>query len=441
MNSNSDNQMTTQSIFQDGLSKMGLALSVALLSLNFTQLFPYVLLIISSVLAGYFLCKMRDESKEKVVVNEKINFFESMIHESDDTILLYNIECRKYQYVNRAFGTNFKLSLKELNAIEHPKFINITNIEFEDMIANLVKGTQSSYKFEVKMLKSNGSEGSFNATLERIIIDSKNFAELTLREITEVKTQVAEMSQHIDNYEDLIQQYKNSNREMEEYAAMLAAHDLQKPIQQILTDIQELESESWFKLDMTEKESVHSIRDHANSLSTMLQDVIAFSTVGSNTTFLEMNPMSALVQDVLNQLRPKIKESDALIEVAQLPEMLVDSRQIKHLFKNLIENAIDNRGDVVPEILIGCTKENEQWRISISDNCGAIENTSQEKVFETFWRLNNEEEGRKSGINLAICKKIINNHEGTIGLESEREEGSTIFFTIPMSTSDQMMYA
>ncbi len=432
--------MTTQSILHDGFSKMGLALCIALLSLNFSQLFPYVLLILSSALAGYFLCKMRDEAKEKVVVNQKINFFESMIHQSDDAILLYDIECRKYQYVNRTFEHDFKMSLKQLNAAEHPKFTNITNGDFADMISSLEKGAQSNFKFEVKMVKNDGSEGSFDASLERIIIESKNFAELKLHEITEVKTQVAEMSQYIDNYEDIIQQYKNSNREMEEYAAMLAAHDLQKPIQQIVSSIQNLESESWFKLDMDEKNSVHSIREQANNLSAMIHDVIAFSTVGSNTTFLEMKPMSALVQDVIDQLGPKIKESDALIEVAQLPEMLVDSRQIKHLFKNLIENAIDNRGEVAPEILIGCTKEEKQWRISISDNCGTIENTSQEKVFETFWRLNNEEEGRKSGINLAICKKIITNHEGTIGLESEGKEGSTIYFTIPMSTSDQLMF-
>ena len=432
--------MTTQSILQDGLSKMGLALCIALMSINFTQLFPYVLLIVTSTLAGYFLCKMRDEAKEKVVVNEKINFFESMIHESNDAILLYNIEHRKYHYVNRAFESGFKMSLKELNIAEHPKFLNISNLEFGDMISNLQKGDESNYKFEVKMIKRDGSEGSFEAILERIIIDSQNFAELTLHEITEVKTQVAEMSHYIDNYEDIIQQYKNSNREMEEYAAMLAAHDLQKPIQQIVADIQELESESWFKLDMEEKESVHSIRDNAKNLYSMIHDVIAFSTVGSNTTFLEMKPMSGIVQSVIDQLRPKIKETEAHIEVAQLPEMLVDSRQIKHLFKNLIENAIDNRGEEIPEILIGCTKGEKEWKISISDNCGAIENASQEKVFETFWRLNNEDGGRKSGIDLAICKKIINNHEGTIGLESEGE-GSTIFFTIPMSTSDQLMYA
>ncbi len=440
MNHNSNNQMTSQSILQDGFSKMGIAMCAALLSLNFSQLFPYVLLMVTSLLAGYFICKMRDEAKQKVVVNEKINFFESMIHESNDAILLYQIEGRKYQYVNRTFETDFNMSLKQLNSAEHPKFLNITNGDMGDMITKLEKGAQSKFKFEVKMIKRDGNEGSFEASLERIIIDSKNYAELTLHEITDVKTQVAEMSQYIDNYEDIIQQYKNSNREMEEYAAMLAAHDLQKPIQTIVSDIQELESESWFKLDVDEKDKVHSIKNHANSLSTMIHDVIAFSTVGSNTTFLEMKPMSALVQDVLGQLRSKIKESDAQIEVAQLPEMLVDSRQIKHLFKNLIENAIDNRGNVTPEILIGCTKEEEQWRISISDNCGAIESNAQEKVFETFWRLNNEGEGRKSGINLAICKKIINNHEGTIGLESEGD-GSTISFTIPMSASDQLMFS
>jgi light-regulated signal transduction histidine kinase (bacteriophytochrome) len=137
-----------------------------------------------------------------------------------------------------------------------------------------------------------------------------------------------------------------------------------------------------------------------------------------------------VLHEVVNDLSVSIKESKAKITWNNLPVIYGDTVLIGQLFFNLISNAIKFRSDMPPEIFISCKKQNNNYIFSVKDNGIGIKKEYADKIFIIFQRLHSKDKYPGTGIGLAICKKIVERHNGTIWIESEINKGSTFYFTI-----------
>jgi light-regulated signal transduction histidine kinase (bacteriophytochrome) len=130
-------------------------------------------------------------------------------------------------------------------------------------------------------------------------------------------------------------------------------------------------------------------------------------------------------------LSREIRESRATVSHGALPEVFGNEERLKLLFQNLIDNAIKYRGTAVPQIEIAATSDAEDWVFSVRDNGIGIDRKYWDNLFTPFKRLHGSEIPG-AGLGLAICKKIVERHEGRIWIESEAGRGSTFLFTLPI---------
>ena len=132
-------------------------------------------------------------------------------------------------------------------------------------------------------------------------------------------------------------------------------------------------------------------------------------------------------------LEVAIAESDAEISFGSLPSLSADTSQMAQLLQNLIGNAIKFRGDSPPRIRVEATRESDDWRFSVQDNGIGIDPRYSDRIFQVFQRLHGIGQYPGTGIGLAVCKKIVERHQGNIWVESQPDAGATFFFTIPVN--------
>ncbi len=228
----------------------------------------------------------------------------------------------------------------------------------------------------------------------------------------------------------LQEELKRSNTDLQQFA-YVASHDLKEPLRMITSYLQLLEKINMGKLDATSKEYMHFATDGAQRMRVMIDDLLAYAQVATNSkpfTSVNMNEVLAIT---LNDLRVGIKESGASVTTEELPTVMADQQQMVLLLNNLVGNAIKYRVNVAPQICLRAYAEGNEWIFSIQDNGIGIDPKHQERIFQIFQRLHTQEEYDGTGIGLAISKRIVERLGGRIWVESEEGKGATFFFTIP----------
>ena len=231
-----------------------------------------------------------------------------------------------------------------------------------------------------------------------------------------------------------VQELNRSNEELEQFA-YIASHDLQEPLRMVASYTQLLSKRYKGKLDSDADEFIAFAVDGANRMQRLIRDLLAYSRVGTKgKDFGNISSEEALEQATTN-LRGAIEESGALVTHDPLPTVLADEGQLVQLFQNLVGNAIKYRNPGVPQIHISSAKSDgksgeTKWSFSVKDNGLGIESKYFEKIFGLFQRLHKREEFAGTGIGLAICKKIVERHGGSISVESQPGQGSTFRFAL-----------
>jgi|SRR5579875_708698 len=205
------------------------------------------------------------------------------------------------------------------------------------------------------------------------------------------------------------------------------SHDLQEPLRTLSAYAQLLQRK--YAEDAEASELTGFIVHGAKQVTSLVQALLAYSRAG-NSPRRSTVKLEVIIQSALYKLQEQIRASGAKVVCGELPEMLVDQTQLTQVLEQLIGNAIAYRSAEPPLIEIGAEEGEDGYKVSVRDNGKGIEPRFHEQIFLPFKRLHGKEVAG-AGLGLAVCRKIIAAHSGTIWVESDGAHGSAFQFTIP----------
>jgi PAS domain S-box-containing protein len=226
----------------------------------------------------------------------------------------------------------------------------------------------------------------------------------------------------------MVAELKRSNEELGQFA-YIASHDLQEPLRMVASYTQLLARRYKGQLDADADEFIAYAVDGAVRMQRLIQDLMEYSRVGTSGQDLIATSSEDALRQALKNLRAAIEDSGAQVTHDRLPDVLADEVQLVQLFQNLIGNAIKYQESGIARVHVsaagnGATK----WLFSVRDNGLGIDPQYFTRIFGMFQRLHKREEFAGTGIGLAICKKIVERHGGTISVDSQPGQGSTFRF-------------
>lgn len=225
-------------------------------------------------------------------------------------------------------------------------------------------------------------------------------------------------------------QLERSNADLQQFA-YVASHDLQEPLRQMASYAQLLARRYRDELDQDAEDFIDYMVGGARRMQQLIQDLLSFSRVGTEGAELATVECDLIVDRVLRDLEEPIAESEARVTRDPLPAVTADGGQLGQVFQNLVSNAIKFRTDAPPEVHISAEQMNGDWHFRVRDNGIGIRPEFAERIFVIFQRLHGRAEYPGTGIGLAICKRIVERHEGRIWVEPNPGGGSTFAFTLP----------
>lgn len=241
---------------------------------------------------------------------------------------------------------------------------------------------------------------------------------------------ITERKQAEETLKRTAEELRRSNTELEQFA-YVASHDLQEPLRMVTSYLQLLERRYGNQLDGDAREFIDFAVDGAARMKTLINDLLAFSRLGTQGKAPAPTNCEPVLKRVLTTHKLAIEETEATITYGFLPMLMADEVQLEQLFQNLISNALKFRGNSSPQVHIEARRQNGMWLFSVRDNGIGIQPEFSERIFVIFQRLHGKAAYPGTGIGLAVCKKIVERHGGQIWVEPNNGEGVTFYFTLP----------
>ena len=256
-----------------------------------------------------------------------------------------------------------------------------------------------------------------------------SFSVLEITEMKKVQEEIAET----------VKKLKLSNDELQRFAYVVS-HDFKEPLRMVSSFSQLIDSRYKGKFDKEADEFLEFIIEGSRRMEILLDDLLSYSRITSaEGKYIEIE-LDNIIEECIFNLKLAIEESNAEITWDPLPKVFVNRTQMIHVFQNLIANAIKFRGNNIPKIHISAQKEDNQWILSVSDNGIGIDPQYNERIFEVFQRLHRRDEYEGTGMGLFLTKKILERHNGHIWVESEPENGSTFYLSLPIVNNLDSIY-
>lgn len=246
----------------------------------------------------------------------------------------------------------------------------------------------------------------------------------TLVDITDLK-RTKEMNHLLKEYNDKLEEFS--------YAA---SHDMQEPLRKIHTFSNMLLAKCSNQLDVQGKNYLNKISASSERMSSIIQDLLNYSQETNPHAPITETDLDHIVKNIIADLEILIQNKGAIVSYSQLPVIRAIPSQVNRLFYNLIQNALKfSNPDLPPEITISGSNnssDNRYFDITVTDNGIGFETRYAEKIFGLFNRLNERHLFKGNGIGLALCKKIVENHNGEITAKSEPGLGSCFTIKLPI---------
>jgi signal transduction histidine kinase len=227
---------------------------------------------------------------------------------------------------------------------------------------------------------------------------------------------------------------QRSNAALSEFA-FVASHDLQEPLRKILSFGERLGTSAESVLDANGRHYLERMLDASARMRTLISDLLAYSQVATSTAPFVATDLAAIARDVVADLETSIADTGGRVEVGELPVIDADALQMRRLFQNLLGNALKFRQkDTAPVVSLGASSSSDGLcTITVTDNGIGFKQEHGDKIFRMFERLNSRAQYDGSGMGLAICRKIVERHGGSIAGTSTVGQGTTFNVTLPVT--------
>ena len=252
---------------------------------------------------------------------------------------------------------------------------------------------------------------------------------LVFRDVTERRRTEKELEDTYRELEAKASELRRSNEDLSQFA-YVASHDLRSPLNTVVQFAQLLERKYGEQLG-DGKGLLEHVIGGAKRMASLIEDLLVYARVSSDASLSPADvDVNEQVKVAVENLKASIDKTGAVITLDPLPSVRVDRTSLVQIFQNLIGNAIHYRSSLPPRIHIAAEEKHEHWLFSCTDNGIGIAQEHQTQIFEPFKRLHGTDLPG-SGIGLAVCRKIVERYNGRIWVQSELQQGSTFFFTLP----------
>jgi two-component system sensor kinase FixL len=307
-----------------------------------------------------------------------------------------------------------------------------------DRYLNAGEGSLLSKRTEVVAVRASGLP--FEAELTMTISQERGMPVLTffVRDISARKRAEEEQRRYAQDLE-------RSNRELEQFA-YVASHDLQEPLRKIRTFGDRLETQCGEALDEMGKQCLVRMKSAAERMQALINGLLTLSRVTTKATDFSAVHLNKIAQEVAGDLEVKIEKCGAKVAIGRLPTIQADPLQMRQLLQNLVGNAlkfqqegvtplVEVKGNVLQSgdrLVNGDFAERETCRIIVKDNGIGFDEKYLDRIFDVFQRLHPRDVHEGTGVGLAICRKIVDRHDGTITAKSRPNEGATFVVELPV---------
>jgi light-regulated signal transduction histidine kinase (bacteriophytochrome) len=290
-----------------------------------------------------------------------------------------------------------------------------------------------------------------NATIGALVVqsyeDSAAFSPKDVELLTSVGSQIAMTIQREraqDRLERTAAMLSQSNRELQDFASV-ASHDLQEPLRKIQAFGDRLKRKCELQLTDDGRDYLERMLNAAQRMQTLINDLLTFSRVTTKAQPFSQVDLAVVAREVLSDLEVRIEQSGGTVEVSALPVIDADPLQMRQLLQNLIANALKFRKPDEPPLVKvsaqatsprveGATwtlASSEVWQISVSDNGIGFDEKYLDRIFTVFQRLHGRNSYEGTGVGLAVCRRIVERHRGSITARSQSGNGATFIVKLP----------
>jgi signal transduction histidine kinase len=247
-----------------------------------------------------------------------------------------------------------------------------------------------------------------------------------------ITTDVSSLKRTQLRLEQSLRELARSNRDLEDFASV-ASHDLQEPLRRIQSFTERLKA-AGPSLSPEASDYLERIQTTAARMRRLIQDLLTFARVTSKAQPFVRVELGAILKDVLADLEVAIEQAGATITVGELPALEADPTQMRQLLQNLLSNALKFRREgVAPSVSVSGAVDEAARRLELQvrDNGIGFDESYRDQIFNLFQRLHGPGTYEGAGLGLAICRKIVERHGGTISARSSPGSGAT--FTVSLS--------
>ncbi len=385
------------------------------------------------------------ETNRKIIESERNH--NALFDNAFDGIMIFDCTDDKVIRCNLRLATYLSTDTRNIIATSFVEFSpehQTNGMESSQAFEEVVKKTKKRGTYETEWVFSAKNGGQLVCEMIAFLLPQGTSCQImfVIKDITDRKEQDKiikgnVVALNLKNAE--MRKYIESNTQLENFAA-IASHDMQAPLRTIQSYTQLLQKSLKENATPAQNEYMHFITSSTSNMRHLIRDLRAFSKVDSTKLNIRSINMDFMLTEVIKELKASIDYQRAeVVIVNKLPVVDGDRIKLKQLFQNLITNALKYVDkDVIPRVEISSEEREADFLFKVKDNGIGIAEKNQERIFQLFERLHEMSQYVGTGIGLSLCKKVVEQHFGEIGVESNEGEGSTFYFSISKEVSEKI---